>query len=337
MRVEKDFSLKSYNTFNVEAHAAAMAFIESVDDIFEAKKQFQDLHEHLVLGGGSNTLFLNDFDGLILKNEMKGIAIIDSSSEYAWVACSGGEEWQHLVDFTVSHQLAGIENLSLIPGTVGAAPIQNIGAYGTELKDCLDHVDAVDMVTGDSRRFSAQDCRFGYRDSIFKQDLKGRYFITAVTLKLSRKKRYNIDYIDIQQKLRDHAGVALSGKLISDIVSEVRRTKIPDPAELGNCGSFFKNCVIDGPSFDTLKADYPDIPGYPDSNGQIKIPAGWLIEKAGWKGKRVGDAGVYEKHAIILVNYGTATGKDIYDLSENIVRGVAETFGIRLEKEVNLV
>jgi UDP-N-acetylmuramate dehydrogenase len=329
--------LKSYNTFNVEASAAVIAFIENVDDIFEAKKQFQSLHKHFVLGGGSNTLFINNYEGLILKNEMKGIKITNSNQEYTWVECSGGEEWQHLVDFTILNDLVGIEYLSLIPGTVGASPIQNIGAYGTELKDCLDFIDTVEIATGEHRRFYNKDCQFGYRDSVFKHELKGKYFITAVTIKLSGNNNYNTEYADIKRKLQEIEVTELSGKLISDIVSEIRRTKLPDPSVLGNCGSFFKNCVIGIASFDKLKVHFPDIPGYPDCNGMVKIPAGWLIEKAGWKGRRVGDVGVYEKHALILVNYGTATGKDIYDLSENIARDVEDKFGIHLEKESNIV
>jgi len=337
MRVEKDHSLKNYNTFNIEARAEVVAFIESVADVFEAKKQFHGLNNYFVLGGGSNTLFKNNFEGLIFKNEMKGIKITNSNQDHAWIECSGGEEWQHLVDFTISNNLAGIENLSLIPGTVGASPIQNIGAYGTELKDCLDFADAVDITTGEYRRFYNKDCQFGYRDSIFKHELKDKYFITGVTVKLSKSKEYNTEYADIKHKLQELEDTELSGKRISDIVSAIRRTKLPDPSVLGNCGSFFKNSVIDVASFNKLKLSFPDIPGYSDCDGLVKIPTGWLIEKAGWKGRRLGDAGVHEKHALILVNYGTATGKEIYDLSENIVHDVENIFGIHLEKEANIV
>ena len=337
MKLYKDHPLKSYNTLNVEASALYFALIENEADIREAVASVSGVPKIFTLGGGSNVVFIADFDGLVLKSIMKGIRAVRSSEEFVWIECYGGEEWQALVDYATNNELSGIENLTCIPGSVGAAPVQNVGAYGVEIKDVLELVEAIEIETGELRVFSNNDCRFGYRDSIFKHELKDRYFVTKITIRLSRKQSFNLDYGDLRRKLAEYGDQALSARLISKVISEIRAVKLPDPKVLGNCGSFFKNCIVTPDVFDRLKMLHPAIPGYTEITGKIKIPSGWLIEQCGWKGWRKGDVAVCEQHALILVNYGNATGLDIYTLSEDITTSVNEKFGLVLEREALII
>jgi UDP-N-acetylmuramate dehydrogenase len=290
----------------------------------------------LFLGGGSNILFTKDFDGFVVLNKLKGIEVLKEDGESVLVRSASGVVWHDLVDFAVSRGLWGIENLSLIPGTVGGAPMQNIGAYGAELKSVLESVEAYDIATGDKRTFSRDECMLGYRDSVFKNNLKDKYFISAVTLKLSKIENRNITYKILQEYLNDNKIEVNGSKDISEAVASIRRSKLPDPKVIGNAGSFFKNVFVDNKKMEELKKLYPTIP-YFEEDGVTKIPAGWLIEQCGWKGKRVGNVGVHDKQALVLVTHGGATGLEVKSLAEQIISSVSEKFGITLVPEVNLI
>lgn len=335
MQILENFPLKNLNTLGVEAFSRYFALVESAEEVRAAITSLPHAGV-FVLGGGSNIVFTKDFDGLILKSSLKGIRISGSDEDHALVESYSGEEWQDLVEFCISQDLFGIENLTSIPGSVGAAPIQNIGAYGVEIKDLLQSVEAVELTTGETKIFSKSDCRFGYRNSIFKQELKGRYFVTRIILKLSKRPAFKIGYGELQQKIAD-LKEPLSARLVASVINGIRAAKLPDPREIGNCGSFFKNCVVTQDIYETLKAENPALPGYPEKEGWVKIPSAWLIEACGWKGYRSGDAAVYPKHALILVNYGNATGADIYRLSEEIIAAIHQRFGLLLEREAQIV
>lgn len=335
MQILERFPLKNLNTLGVEAFSRYFALIDSAEEVRAAITSLPHAGV-FVLGGGSNIVFTRDFDGLVLKSSMKGIRITGGDEDYALVESCSGEEWQDLVEFCISKGLFGIENLTSIPGSVGAAPIQNIGAYGVEIKDLLQSVEAIDMHTGEIRVFSNSDCCFGYRNSIFKQELKGKYFVTRVILKLAKKPVFKIGYGELQHTIADMKE-PLSARLVASVIDGIRAAKLPDPREIGNCGSFFKNCIVTRDIYEALKAKYPALPGYPESEGWVKIPSAWLIEECGWKGYRSGDAAVYPKHALILVNYGKATGGDIYRLSEEIITAVHQRFGLLLEREAQIV
>ncbi len=321
----------------VQARASFFVEAGSVQDLTQAVEFARKSNlRWMVLGGGSNVLFRSDFDGLIIQNALMGKEISEQGDNIQ-IKVSGGENWHALVLHCVENGWGGIENLSLIPGSVGAAPIQNIGAYGVELQDVFAELEALTIETGEVQVFSKEQCRFGYRDSIFKKGLKGKVIITSVTLALSKSSQVNTSY----KALSDHltrANIAQpSIKDVSDAVIEIRQSKLPDPKEIGNTGSFFKNPVISVYHFDQLKSEYSELPGYPVSERQVKVPAGWLIEKAGWKGKREGDAGVHEKQALVLVNYGKATGEEIWNLATQIQRSVKKQFDIDLTPEVNII
>jgi len=293
----------------------------------------------LILGGGSNLLFKEDFDGFVLHINIKGIDIQETDSHY-FVHAGAGENWHKLVLHCVEKGIGGLENLSLIPGNCGAAPIQNIGAYGVEIKDIIHHVDFVWIQSGKKGSYTAKACKFGYRNSIFKQRLKGQVIITGISLKLPKKHVPNISYGSIEQELESmKLKTKPSIKNVSDAVIAIRESKLPDPKEVGNAGSFFKNPTIASKKYLKLKETYPEIPGYPNAKNKdfIKVPAGWLIEKAGLKGKTIGNYGVHKKQALVLVNYGGALGKDIYEFSEEILKTVKKNFGIELEREVNCI
>ena len=336
--VKSDVDLQSYNTLQVAATASSFAEITS-------SEQLQDILQHprtsnqpvLVLGGGSNILFADDFDGLVLHVEIEGKEVVKETNEHVWLKIGAGENWHQAVRYCVEQGWGGIENLSLIPGTVGAAPIQNIGAYGVELEEVFEWLEAVAIETGEVRRFDHDDCRFGYRDSIFKNELKGKYLVTQVALKLSKKPDLNTSYGAIQSELDKRAISNPTIKDISDIVIDIRNSKLPNPETLGNAGSFFKNPVVDNKVYDRIKEDYPGAPGYPMAEGQTKVPAGWLIEEAGWKGKVIGNTGTYKQQALVIVNHGGATGKEILTLAEQIQTSVADQFGIELVPEVNII
>jgi UDP-N-acetylmuramate dehydrogenase len=338
LEIKKNISLKQYNTSGIDVKAKYFIEVNSEEDILEVIRD-ENLRElpKLILGGGSNILFTSGFNGLVIKNNLKGIEIIREDDQHVWVKAMSGEIWHNLVMFTLEKDLSGIENLSLIPGTTGAAPMQNIGAYGVELKEVFDSLEAMDMQTGEKRVFTAPDCCFGYRESIFKKELKDKYFILSVVLRLNKIHSFNISYGAIQQTLERMQVQELTAKAVSDAVISIRRSKLPDPAILGNAGSFFKNPEISEEKFLKLKETYPDIPAYPTVPGKVKIAAGWLIEKCGWKGKRIGETGSHVQQALVLVNYGNAMGKEIKALATEIQKSVKNKFGIDIVPEVNIV
>lgn len=337
MQVQENISLKRYNSFGIEVSAKYFVEVSGLEDVaaFVSEDEFLNL-PRLILGGGSNLLLRQDFDGVVLKVDFGGIELIHEDDQHYILKVGAGENWHNLVMHCVSNGYAGIENLSLIPGNVGAAPMQNIGAYGVELKDVFESLDAVDIRSGDPREFNADDCRFGYRESVFKNELRDKYMITSVTLRLSKSATLNTSYGAIEEELETMGVSEVDIKSVSQAIINIRSSKLPDPAVLGNAGSFFKNPIISEEEFARVKSEYPDIVSYPAGNA-VKVAAGWLIDQCGWKGKRVGDAGVHENHALVLANYGTATGNEIYELSQEILESVKDRFGITLEREVNIV
>ena len=337
MQIFKNYDLTKLNTFGISAKAKFFIELKNESELkgLFLSSEFKS-NERLFLGGGSNVLFTKDFDGIVVLNRLKGIKMVKEDGFDVFVRSMGGEKWNDLVNFTVEKKLWGIENLALIPGTVGAAPMQNIGAYGVELKDVLVDVEAYVIEKGKRIVFQKEECKFGYRDSIFKNELKGKYFISAVTLKLSKEKKENIKYEILRDYLIENKIEAKKPIDISNAVSSIRRSKLPDPVSIPNAGSFFKNVYVEPEKLDEIKLKYPDVRFF-EENGRIKIPAGWLIEKCGWKGKRIGNVGVHERQALVLVNYGGATGEEVKDLSEQIIASVYLKFGLTLEREVNLI
>lgn len=336
--IKETISLKPYNTFGLEAKAKYFAVFRSVEDL---KKILQNQRfkkeKKLFLGGGSNILLMNDYNGLVLKNEIKGVEIVSENTEKAALKAGGGENWHSFVLESIERNLSGIENLSLIPGTVGAAPMQNIGAYGVEIKDVFVGLEALNLETLEIETFNKSQCNFGYRESYFKHEGKGKYVILNVSFELSKIPNFNISYGAIQDTLKEMGVKELSTKAISDAVIAIRKSKLPDPAEIGNSGSFFKNPEIEKSLYDKVKEQYPSVPSYPIDLNTVKVPAGWLIEQAGWKGKRIGDIGVHAKQALVLVNYGGGKGQQIADLAYEIQTSVFEKFGITINPEVNFI
>jgi len=336
-RVLEKFPLKDLNTFGVEAYARWFTEIKTEDDLAElfADERWKDIPK-LVLGGGSNILITKDFDGLVIKIGIHGLEN-EVAGEKVNITAGAGEIWNDLVIYSVERGFAGIENLSLIPGSVGAAPIQNIGAYGVELKDVFLHCRAFEIATGMVRHFNNEDCKFSYRDSIFKNTLKGKYIITGVAFELSTIPNLHTEYGAIKQELGNRGIDQPTIKDISEAVSYIRVSKLPDPSTIGNAGSFFKNPVITVDKFRHLQSAFPDIVYFPEKNGMQKISAGWMIEKCGWKGRIVGETGTWKNQALVIVNHGKATGSDIYDLSSSIISDVKKHFDITLEREVNVI
>ncbi len=291
----------------------------------------------LWLGGGSNVLFTQDFAGLVVRNRLYGVEVIHKDQHHVWIKSAGGENWHQFVMYCVDNGFAGIENMALIPGTVGAAPMQNIGAYGVEIKDVFDSLEAMSVETGEVKTFSREACRFGYRDSIFKQEAKGLYFITSVTFKLSLHPIPNTSYGAIRDVLRERGIESPTIREVAEAVMAIRQSKLPDPAVIGNAGSFFKNPEIPVAQFLALKEKYPTIPSYPVGQDWVKVPAGWLIEQAGWKGHRTGQVGVHDRQALVLVHYGGGRGEEIVRLSHQIQEDVLQKFGIALHPEVNFI
>ena len=337
MEILKNYDLTEFNTFHIKASAKFFFEAKNDNDLKELFESFEFKNsEKLFIGGGSNILFTKNFDGMVILNRLKGIEVIKENNENVFVKSMGGEWWNDLVNFTVEQGYWGIENLALIPGTVGATPVQNIGAYGVELKDLLENVDAYEIETGEKKIFTKEECEFGYRDSVFKGKLKGQYFISAIILKLSKVENKNVRYRALQEYL-DKNNIEVKGvKDISNAVTEIRKSKLPDPKILGNAGSFFKNIFIDKEKLEELQKIYPGIP-YFEEIDNIKIPAGWLIEQCGWKGKRIGNVGVHDKQALVLVNHGGATGEGIKNLAYEIIDSVYQKFGLTLTPEVNLI
>jgi len=337
MKIEQNYNLSKQNTFGINANAKFFVEVNNEEDLKELfiLPEFKQ-NKKMFLGGGSNILFTKDFEGIVVLNKLKGFDVKEENSEVVVVRAMGGELWHDLVMFTVDRGYWGIENLALIPGTVGASPIQNIGAYGVELKDTLLDVEAFEIETGLKKNFSKEDCKFGYRDSIFKNELKNKYFISSVTFNLSKKEKKNIEYKILKEYLDVNKIEINNSKNISDAVISIRKSKLPDPKITGNAGSFFKNVFVDKDKLKKLQDEYEKIP-YFEEEGMIKIPAGWLIEQCGWKGKRVGNVGVHEKQALVLVNYGEATGLEIMELADQIIRSVKEKFDLNIVPEVNIV
>ncbi|MEM0938921.1 MAG: UDP-N-acetylmuramate dehydrogenase [Bacteroidota bacterium] len=338
MIVQRDVSLKPYNTFGINENTGFLAIIASIDDLDEVflSNRFISLHK-MVLGQGSNILFTKGFTGVVAKNEIKGFHILNESEKEVFVSVGSGENWHQFVLWCVDREFGGVENLSLIPGTVGAAPIQNIGAYGVELKDVFHSLEAYEIKSGKLITFYTNDCKFGYRNSVFKGPLKDRYVITKVNFKLKKKPTFNISYGDIKVTLAQMGVEELTLKNVSQAVINIRKSKLPDPMDLGNAGSFFKNPVLEKLHYEALEAQFPDIKSYRVDEEHVKVPAGWLIEKAGWKGYKNGNFGVHEKQALVLVNYHGAQGKDILKLSKQIQKSIQDKFGIELEREVNII
>lgn len=338
MLLREHVSLKPFNTFGIDAQARYYLRVDTFQTLhdFLAQPSLKALPQ-LVLGGGSNVLLLNDFKGVVLHMAIDGIVKVKEDQEYVWIQVDAGFNWHQLVLHCIAHNYAGIENLSLIPGTVGAAPMQNIGAYGVELRDVFESLEALEIRAGKVHTFDATACAFGYRDSIFKREYKGQYIILNVTLRLQKKPAFKTEYGAIRQTLEAMGIQELSIKAISNAVIHIRQSKLPDPARLGNAGSFFKNPVITEAQFKQLQTHHPQVPGYPQPKGQVKVPAAWLIEQCGWKGKEMGAVGVHKQQPLVLVNYGGGTGQAIYQLAQAIQKSVKDQFDIDIKPEVNLI
>ncbi|HMO32574.1 MAG TPA: UDP-N-acetylmuramate dehydrogenase [Lacibacter sp.] len=337
MQVLQNVSLKQFNTFGVDAAARRFACFSTVEELDELLKLSASGAKRFILGGGSNLLFTCDVDGWVLKNELMGRERTGEDDDFVYLRAGAGENWHNLVEYCVANNWAGVENLSLIPGNVGATPMQNIGAYGVEIKDVVYEVEAYHMLDRTRVRFSNDGCRFGYRDSIFKQAAKGQFVIVSVTYRLRKKPVFHTQYGAIEQELERMGAQNVSIQAIAQAVINIRRSKLPDPRQLGNAGSFFKNPSVTASQFQQLQQAYPEIPAYPNPDGTVKLAAGWLIEQCGWKGYRKGDAGCHRQQALVLVNYGTASGQELLALSEAIRQSVQNKFGVDLEREVNVV
>lgn len=337
MEIIENFSLKKYNTFGIEAKAKQFTAVHSVEELKTvlaknpSKKKF-------ILGGGSNMLLTQDIEALVIHIDLKGKKIIREDDDFVWVESQAGENWHEFVLWTISQDFGGLENMSLIPGNVGTTPVQNIGAYGTEIKDTFISCDAVRIDNQEKRTFLKDECNFGYRESIFKNEVKDQYIITSVVFKLTKRNhKINTFYGDIMAELAKQGVATPTLKDVSNAVIAIRQSKLPDPRELGNSGSFFKNPIISKTDFKKVQQKFPEIRFFEVSDTEVKVPAGWLIEQAGFKGKRFGDAGIHKNQALVLVNYGNATGQEILNVSKDIQETVFKTFGIHIEAEVNVI
>jgi UDP-N-acetylmuramate dehydrogenase len=348
MQIQENISLKPFNTFGIDAMARWFASFHNAGELSElltwssgprTPGSHPDSYRHptLILGGGSNILFTKNFDGLVMKNEIKGMEKVSEDENHVYIKAGAGENWHQFVLYCIENNYAGIENLSLIPGCVGASPMQNIGAYGVEIKDVFHELTAFHLEEKSNYTFGLKDCEFGYRESIFKNKYKGQFVITNVTYRLNKQPVFHTSYGAIEQELEKMNVKELSIRAISDAVVSIRSSKLPDPKEVGNAGSFFKNPSVEKEKYDNLKLEFPNVVGYANPDGTVKLAAGWLIEQCGWKGFREGDAGVHPKQALVLVNYSNATGKNIYDLSEKVLQSVNQKFGVLLEREVNII
>ncbi len=338
MQIEENVSLRSYNSFGINVLSRGVATFAGQEDLAalveEAGRRAWPV---LILGGGSNILFTKDFEGLVLRNGVRGIGLIREDEQYVYVRVGAGENWHGFVEYCLGRDWAGVENLSLIPGSVGATPMQNIGAYGVEIKELFYELEAWSLEDRKVYSFSLNDCELGYRDSVFKRRYRGKFVILNVIYRLNKVPTFNIAYGAIREEL-DNMGVQeLSIQAISKAVINIRRSKLPDPAVIGNAGSFFKNPVLSGERFASLRGEFPGIAGVPNPDGTVKLAAAWLIEQCGWKGYRKGDAGCHAQQALVLVNYGNASGAEIFGLSEEIASSVKKKFGVELEREVNIV
>ncbi|MFO8234140.1 MAG: UDP-N-acetylmuramate dehydrogenase [Bacteroidales bacterium] len=334
--VYENISLKPYNTFGIDAHANYFTQCTSVEDFYKIinDPEYRNTKK-LILGGGSNILFTKDFEGLIIQNSITGVEVVEENEKTVTIRAGAGEDWDSFVEYTVNNDWCGLENLSYIPGNVGASPIQNIGAYGEEAKNSIKEVETIDLENCEKVIYQNKECRFGYRNSIFKEERKGKSIITHVVFTLQKKYVFNLDFGILKKTVNQRGEITLQN--IRDSVIEIRSHKLPDPKELGSAGSFFKNPVISEEKLRTVQQKFPNIPYYEIEKDTIKIPAAWLIDKLGWKGYRKGDAGVHKNQALVLVNYGKADGEQIYLLSQQIIESVEEKYGIHLEYEVNIL
>lgn len=341
MEIQNNFSLKNYNTFGIEAKAKRFVAVHDVTELRMILEQNKS-EKKFILGGGSNMLLTKDIEALVIHVDLKGKKIIKETEDFVWVESQAGENWHEFVIWTIDQNFGGLENMSLIPGNVGTTPVQNIGAYGTEIKDTFDSCEAMTIENQEMKTFTNSACHFGYRESIFKNEVKDQYVITSVVFKLTKRNhKINISYGDIMTELaKNNPEVSVPNptlKEVSNAVIAIRQSKLPDPKELGNSGSFFKNPILLKTDFEKIHQKFPEMKFYEVSKTEVKVPAGWLIEQAGFKGKRFGDAGIHKNQALVLVNYGNATGQEILDVSTNIQETVFKTFGIHIEAEVNVI
>lgn len=337
MEISKDFSLKAYNTFGIEAKAKEFIAVHSIEELAQVLKDNAG-KKLFILGGGSNMLLTQDIDALVIHVHLKGKEVVKQEESHVHIKGMAGENWHQFVLYCIDNNYGGLENMSLIPGNVGTTPIQNIGAYGTEIKDTFVSCEGMNIETQEIRTFTKEECEFGYRESIFKNRLKNQYIIVSVTFRLTTQNhKINTSYGDIAAELTKNNITIPTIKDVSNAVTAIRQSKLPDPKELGNSGSFFKNPIISIEEFEKAYLQHPQMPHYTLNDTQVKVPAGWLIEQAGFKGSRFGDAGVHAKQALVLVNYGNATGQEILELSKNIQKTVKEKFGIAIEAEVNVI
>jgi UDP-N-acetylmuramate dehydrogenase len=336
MQIRENFSLQQYNTFHIQAIAEKFAAFHTEDELRQLL-QIAGNEPHLVLGGGSNILLTGNVKGYVLLNALQGIELVQEDADFYYVKAAAGESWHGFVLHCLQHNYAGVENLSLIPGSVGASPMQNIGAYGVEIKDVFHSLEALHIKEQTIKTFTLDECAFGYRESIFKRAAKGQYIILNVTYRLRKQPVYNTSYGAIAQELEKMQVQQITIQAVSQAVINIRRSKLPDPAEIGNAGSFFKNPLVTLAHYQNLLQEYPFIAAYKAGEEHMKLAAGWLIEQCGWKGYRKGDAGCHAKQALVLVNYGNAAGNEILELSQEIIRSVHEKFGVELEREVNMV
>ncbi|RZJ27415.1 MAG: UDP-N-acetylmuramate dehydrogenase [Flavobacterium sp.] len=337
MEIQTNFSLKNYNTFGIEAKAKEFVAVHSIEELKTVLRENTG-KKKFILGGGSNMLLTKDIDALVIHIDVKGKKVVREDNDFVWIEASAGEVWHEFVLYAIGQNYGGLENMSLIPGNVGTTPIQNIGAYGTEIKDTFVSCDALEIETLEMKTFTLEECRFGYRESIFKHEAKDKYIITSVIFKLTKHShKINTAYGDIQAEHVRKSITKPTIKDVSDAVIAIRQSKLPDPKELGNSGSFFKNPIIPKEQFEVAHSKFPEMKFYPVSETEVKVPAGWLIEQAGFKGKRFGDAGMHKNQALVLVNYGNATGNELLEVSKLVQQTVFEKFGIWIEAEVNVV
>ncbi len=337
MQIQENFSLKKYNTFGIEAKAKQFVAVHSTQELKTVLQENQNAKK-FILGGGSNMLLTKDIDALVIHIDLKGKKILNEDDDFVWVESQAGENWHEFVLWAIDQNFGGLENMSLIPGNVGTTPVQNIGAYGTEMKDSFISCEAMHIATQEMETFTKETCNFGYRESIFKHEAKDQYVITSVIFKLTKRNhKTNISYGDISKELEKQNILTPTLKDVSNAVIAIRQSKLPDPKELGNSGSFFKNPIIPKTDFEKIHTIHTEMPHYVISETEVKVPAGWLIEKAGFKGKRFGDAGVHKNQALVLVNYGNATGQEILNVSKDIQATILREFGIAIEAEVNVI
>jgi len=337
MEIQTNFSLKNYNTFGIEASASQFVAVHNSTELRTILEQ-NKFEKKFILGGGSNMLLTQDIDALVIHVNLKGKKIIKEDDNFVWVESQAGENWHEFVLWTIDQNLGGLENMSLIPGNVGTTPVQNIGAYGTEIKDTFDSCEAMTIENQEMRTFTKEECHFGYRESVFKNEAKDQYIITSVVFKLTKRNhKINTSYGDITAELAKNNITNPTLKEVSNAVIAIRQSKLPDPKELGNSGSFFKNPILLKSDFEKIHQQFPEMKYYDVSETEVKVPAGWLIEQAGFKGKRFGDAGIHKNQALVLVNYGNATGQEILDVSKNIQETIFKIFGIHIEAEVNVI